>query len=157
MYKSHLAVAAGGYFVAYDYISTEMSPFSVIFIIGMVLTLIGASLPDIDHPSSFIGRKLSFISKPISIFFGHRGITHSFVPPALSILFAGVNNEPYLWLVFGYLMHLVGDFLTDSGIPLLWPLSTKRFKFILVTKTNSIGEPILVIMFLVACFTWIYI
>ena len=34
-------------------------------------------LPDIDHPKSFLGQRLSWISKPIARAFGHRGFTHS--------------------------------------------------------------------------------
>ncbi len=34
-------------------------------------------LPDIDHPKSFLGQRLSWISKPVARAFGHRGFTHS--------------------------------------------------------------------------------
>ncbi len=34
-------------------------------------------LPDIDHPKSFLGQRLKWISKPIARAFGHRGFTHS--------------------------------------------------------------------------------
>ena len=34
-------------------------------------------LPDIDHPKSFLGQRLKWISKPVARAFGHRGFTHS--------------------------------------------------------------------------------
>ncbi|VEB43121.1 Inner membrane protein ydjM [Chromobacterium violaceum] len=39
--------------------------------------LAGSLLPDIDHPKSWLGRRIPFLSRPISYLFGHRGITHS--------------------------------------------------------------------------------
>lgn len=39
--------------------------------------LIGSLLPDIDHPRSWIGRRILFISLPLSALVGHRGVTHS--------------------------------------------------------------------------------
>ncbi|MDN3384449.1 metal-dependent hydrolase [Pseudoalteromonas sp. APC 3358] len=158
MFKSHLAIAAGGYLVALDYLSDKFDQMNAQLILGGALTLIGASLNDLDHPGSFIGKRLKFISMPISFVFGHRGITHSIIPLVLILLVYG-QSAPYwlLWLCFGYAMHLVGDYLTDSGIPLCYPITNKRFKFLLVTKTNTIGEPILVTVFLVACFLWVFL
>ncbi len=158
MFKSHLAIAAGGYLVALDFLSDKFEQINSQLILGGALTLIGASLPDLDHPGSFIGQRFRFISKPISFVFGHRGLTHSIIPLAV-ILFVYGQSAPYwlLWLCFGYAMHLVGDYLTDSGIPLCYPITKKRFKFLLVTKTNTIGEPILVTVFLVACFLWVFL
>ena len=60
----------------------------------------------------------------------HRGPTHS-------IFFALFLFSPFLILstrktmpYFGvFLSHLFGDFITDGGIQLLWPLSTKMWKY----------------------------
>jgi membrane-bound metal-dependent hydrolase YbcI (DUF457 family) len=41
-------------------------------------------LPDIDHPKSFLGQRLKWISKPIARAFGHRGFTHSLQAHSLS-------------------------------------------------------------------------
>ncbi len=47
-----------------------------------------------------------------------------------------------LWFIFfGYVVHLLGDFLTKEGIPLFWPI---KHKFGLkLFRTNSIIESIL--------------
>lgn len=158
MFKSHLAVAAGGYFVALNYLSDNFENLTTSLMLGGLFTLLGATLPDIDHKNSFIGKRLRFISGPISFLFGHRGLTHSLVPVVATLIYYG-QSAPYwiVWLGFGYIMHLIGDYLTDSGIPVLWPLSNKRFKFLLVTKTNTMGEPILVMIFLVTCLLWIFL
>lgn len=158
MFKSHLVIAAGGYLVALCSLSNDFEHITAPMLVGGLLTLLGAILPDIDHPGSFIGLKFKFISVPISLFFGHRSITHSLVPLALALTFFGQHAPSWMiWLIFGCVMHLIGDFISDEGIPLLYPITNKRFKFILVTKTNTVGEPILVFAFLVACVLWVFL
>ncbi|MDC9616110.1 metal-dependent hydrolase [Xenorhabdus khoisanae] len=92
--------------------------------------LLASLLPDIDHPSSTLGRLFRFISIPIARLCGHRGFTHS-----LLALIAGITlfqtEIPPDWpiptdfihaMVVGYISHLIADMLTPAGIPLLWPL-----------------------------------
>ncbi|WP_340616343.1 metal-dependent hydrolase [Xenorhabdus entomophaga] len=92
--------------------------------------LLASLLPDIDHPSSTLGRLFRFISIPIARLCGHRGFTHSLVA-----LIAGITlfqtEIPSDWpiptdfvhaMVVGYISHLIADMLTPAGIPLLWPL-----------------------------------
>ncbi|ARJ64976.1 hypothetical protein WV31_04490 [Magnetospirillum sp. ME-1] len=94
---------------------------------GAAAAALGALLPDIDHPSSWIGRRLWPVSKPLSMVLGHRGLTHSLlaVIGGLAVL---MLMEPARGLVrlaeplaLGYLSHLAADALTPSGVPLLWP------------------------------------
>ena len=83
----------------------------------------GALLPDIDHPQSAVGRKLSPISIPLSALVGHRGVTHSLFAVGIAAI------TLYFWggvslvapVIVGYLSHLLADSLTLSGVPLLWP------------------------------------
>lgn len=85
----------------------------------------GSLLPDIDHPQSFVGRRLWLISRPLSRIIGHRGLTHSLLALAGGtwLLLKGLHLNVYMVqaLALGYLSHLAGDWLTPSGIPLLWP------------------------------------
>ncbi len=112
----------------------------------------GSLLPDIDHPSSKLGRAVPFLSYPLAALFGHRGITHSLL--AISAL-VGVLiwlGATHLWaaaLIVGYLSHLVGDFFTPSGVPLLWPMKA-RFRAPLTFKTNSFLEPVTVVAVMAA-------
>lgn len=55
-------------------------------------------LPDIDHPKSFLGQRLSWISKPVARAFGHRGFTHSLLAVfgALTLFYLKVPDS---WIV----------------------------------------------------------
>ncbi len=95
-------------------------------IIGGIITCL---LPDIDHPKSFLGQRLKWISRPIAKLFGHRGITHSlFAIIVCSILLCSewllqtsIPVEFFHAMIVGYISHVLGDMLTPAGIPLLWP------------------------------------
>ena len=95
------------------------------------VALAGAAglLPDLDHPKSTFGRIVPYISIPIAKVFGHRGFTHSILMVAVIIWLLLTYREqqkiPILPLVIGYLSHIVGDLLTPSGVPLLWPVRKK--------------------------------
>lgn len=95
--------------------------------IPIAIAAIGSLLPDMDHPQSAFGRVVPFISIPISLIFGHRGITHSLIAVvALSIALWHYNQAWFVApAVVGYLSHLAGDMLTNSGVPLFWPKKAK--------------------------------
>lgn len=108
----------------------------------MLIAGFSSLLPDIDHPQSRFGRMIPFISYPISAIFGHRGVTHSLFM-AIMLLVGLLIYGKTLWMlppvVVGYLSHLVGDVLTNSGAPLLWPQKGKVS--IPVFNTGSFVEP----------------
>lgn len=95
----------------------------------ILAAMAGSLLPDIDHPRSFVGKRLRIISVPLAATVGHRGVTHS----ALAVAAATVAmflwwGEAWSWLAalaIGYLSHLLGDWLTPSGIPFFWPSRRK--------------------------------
>lgn len=94
----------------------------------LALVSIGSLLPDIDHPKSKFGRLVPFLSYPISGIFGHRGITHSLfavAAAAAALYLYGLKTWFVAPLAVGYISHLVGDVLTNSGAPLLWPRKDK--------------------------------
>lgn len=87
-------------------------------------------LPDIDHPKSFLGQRLKWVSKPIARAFGHRGFTHSLLA-VFALLATFYLKVPDTWIipadalqgmVLGYLSHIVADMLTPAGVPLLYVL-----------------------------------
>ncbi|MBL0497003.1 metal-dependent hydrolase [Aeromonas caviae] len=98
------------------------------------MALASALLPDLDHPGSLLGRQLPWISGPLSRLFGHRGFTHSLLAVGMGVWGLAQVEAPWLLsgavkdaLIVGYLSHLLGDWLTPMGIPLLWPWR-RRFR-----------------------------
>ena len=109
------------------------------------LATIGALLPDIDHPSSWVGRRLRLISRPLAATIGHRGVTHSAVAVLVCIAvlrWQGFHRATIDPLVVGYLSHLAADLLTTSGVRLAWP--SPRRQAIPLCRTGSLGESIIV-------------
>jgi inner membrane protein len=111
----------------------------------------GALLPDIDNARSTMGRKFGVISKEIQHVAGHRTIFHSLLGLAIgSLLAIGLEQLVFYLLsqqgltlpahivsgshlvfygiLFGCIMHIAADGLTQGGVPLLWP-KRKRYGF----------------------------
>ena len=144
MFRTHLAFS---FLIALFCLKIFSIQYPILFV--MLVTLLG-SLPDIDTTKSKIGRKLWFISIPISFVFKHRGFFHS-VFPAL-ILFFVLRAFGWYFLAFtvliAYLGHLVGDALTVEGVNFLHPLSTFRIQGFL--RTGSMFELVILGVILAA-------
>jgi inner membrane protein len=138
MFRNHLIVTTAVAIAAVKYIDFSMPVWAVI---GCVF--FGSLLPDLDHPGSTIGRRVLFISLPLSGLFGHRQITHS-IWPFVGVLWLFNLEMPesciIVALLIGYSSHLLGDMLSDSGVPLLWPFPI-RFGISLCT-TGGVLEHI---------------
>jgi inner membrane protein len=109
------------------------------------LVALGALLPDIDHPTSWVGRRARIISRPLAATVGHRGVTHSFVAVLACVLilrWEGLNRRVIDPLVVGYLSHLAADLLTTSGLRLAWPLPKRQA--IGLCRTGSFAETVIV-------------
>lgn len=118
--------------------------------------IIGSLAPDLDGGGSvaYIGNFLprhitpkpliallngigKTISDVIRSVFGHRKALH-WPSWGLFIMAAGylttgywlLTSELLLWFGAGYILHILGDSLTKSGVPLLGPLSTQDISFI---------------------------
>ncbi len=112
---------------------------------------LGALLPDIDNAHSTLGQKLGWVSKTIQHVAGHRTLFHSLLGLALGSLLAlgleqlvadvlairglaipaqFVRGEHLVFLsvLFGCIMHIAADALTEGGVPLFWPYP-KRYGF----------------------------
>src|ERR1700729_520560 len=92
--------------------------------LALGLTPLGALLPDIDHPSSWVGRRVPVISRPLAAMIGHRGITHSALAVLVCLIvlrLQGVSRAVIAPPVIGYLSHLGADLLTSRGLRLAWP------------------------------------
>jgi len=109
--------------------------------------VIGALLPDIDHPGSRISRRLPIVGLPFQLLCGHRGFTHSLVGLVGLLLTLATLRAP-VWLamagLFGYASHIVADMMTVNGVQLLWPIRW-RLQFLpqrIAIRTGSNFEPL---------------
>jgi len=106
----------------------------------ILFAILGAIIPDIDHPKSIIGRIFYPISAPIERRYGHRTITHSLIGWAIStVMFAviigiisfipliaevGWGDLPIRWIAafsISYFSHLILDMLNRRGSQMFWP------------------------------------
>lgn len=102
---------------------------TTLFIIG---GLVGGILPDIDNPTSYIGK----LSVPVSTMIGsvgkltgktgsnHRGILHDATFYLIGLIISYLYFPPILGVLIGCLSHLFLDAFNPSGIPFLF--GTKR-------------------------------
>jgi inner membrane protein len=109
----------------------------------ILIAILGAIMPDIDHPSSVIGRTFPFISTPLERRYGHRTITHSFIGWAVAslgfafivlfvLLILGFVRDPGIgirslaprWIAafsISYFSHLILDMFNKTGVQMFWP------------------------------------
>ena len=112
---------------------------------ALALTTIGALLPDIDHPASWVGRHLRVISRPLAALIGHRGVTNSVLAVLACLVllcWQGFSRGVIDPLVIGYLSHLAADLLTSSGLRLAWPMRQRQA--IPLCRTGSLTESVVV-------------
>jgi len=116
----------------------------------ILVAILGAIIPDIDHPRSVIGRTFPFISIPLERRYGHRTITHSFIGwffssivfsvavVFISIIYAIIMksvdplrypltlSNPLIarWIAafsISYFSHLILDMFNPRGSQMFWP------------------------------------
>lgn len=94
---------------------------------------LGSLLPDIDLPTSAVGRPLFPISRALNEQIGHRTLTHSVIGILLlvMILLPLFLLAPLIFwaLVVGYLSHLLIDTENKAGIELLYPAKLRAWFF----------------------------
>lgn len=144
MAGSHIALGAAAWFAAAPRLGLPaLDP----ALLG--LAVFGALLPDIDHPKSWVGKRVRPVSNLFGAVFGHRGVTHSLlavVGCAVLLLRQDVPLAIIAPLVVGYLSHLAADLLTPAGLRLAWPL---RGTYALpLCRTGSPFEPLVVALML---------
>ena len=113
-------------------------------ILFMALAMFGSILPDVDNPTSKIGR---FV-KPVGYFFKHRGIVHSlFTMAFLSLILSLFTNHFYAFSL-GFTAHLVVDSLTPMGIGFFYPFTSFRIRGFM--RTGSIFDHVIFAAILVS-------
>jgi inner membrane protein len=117
---SHVALGAAAWLIAAPHF--DQPPLDPA---GLALAVLGGLLPDIDHPKSWVGRRVRPVSTIIAAVFGHRGVTHSLlavVGCGMLVQHAALPQRVTAPLMIGYLSHLAADLLTPGGLRLAWPL-----------------------------------
>lgn len=93
----------------------------------------GSLLPDIDLPTSMVGRPLFPIARILNEQLGHRTLTHSIVGILLLvlILLPLLLLAPLIFwaLLIGYFSHLLIDTENKAGIELLYPSQLRAWFF----------------------------
>jgi inner membrane protein len=93
--------------------------------LGWVLAGAASVLPDVDLPTSTLGRWLFWLSSWLEKQFGHRTVTHSAMGMALAALLASplwLVRPLYFWCALGgYWSHVWLDMLNVRGVDLFWP------------------------------------
>ena len=140
MAGSHVALGAAAWLVVAPRLGLPaMEPIQLVLAIG------GALLPDIDHPQSWVGRRVRPLSNFIAATLGHRGATHSLlavVGCAWLLLHDGYSRAIVAPILVGYLSHLAGDLFTPRGLRLAWPL--KGTWALPLCRSGSPFEPLVV-------------
>lgn len=136
MVRHHVPFAAGCWLLAAPVLG--LTP--ALLVVGLPVAMLAGTLPDVDHPDSWIGHRLPGVSHLTRLVLGHRGGTHSLLAAALllwgalrlwahgpargtpSLTASGLGHALALALVVGYLSHLVADACNTTGVPVFWPL-----------------------------------
>ena len=144
MAGSHVVVGAAAWMLVAPHIGLP-----AIEPVALALAAAGALLPDIDHPRSWVGRRLPIVSRPLARMVSHRGFTHSLLAVALCILLLrarGWHRGAASPLVVGYLSHLAADLVTPAGLRLAWPLAARQA--LPLCRTGGFAEPLIVALLL---------
>jgi inner membrane protein len=146
MAGAHVALGAAAWLAAAPRLGLPaMDP------VSLGLAVAGSLLPDIDHPHSWVGRRVWPLSTIIAAVLGHRGATHSLlavVGCGWLLFHDGTPRALVAPVLVGYLSHLVGDLLTPRGLRLAWPL--KGTWALPLCRTGSPFEPVVVTALLLA-------
>ena len=88
-----------------------------------LVAVLAATIPDLDHRQSLVGRLFPFISYPLEYYFGHRSLTHSLLLQALAGIMAwyALPRGFFLALLAGWVSHSWADMMTPSGVAWFWP------------------------------------
>ena len=135
--SSHLAGAAVFYLV---YCALTEDPVSVE---GLAAAAAGSLLPDIDTPTSSVGRPFFPLARWINEKLGHRTATHGLLGALLfGLAVAGLealarasgplapDGSPLaVCLTLGYLSHVLIDTLNKTGVELFWPRACAASSF----------------------------
>src|SRR5712691_8832518 len=88
----------------------------------------GSLLPDIDNARSTLGHKLGWLLGSLIALGLEQLVAYLLYQQGFTIPARFVNGTHLVFyaVLFGCIMHIVADAMTEGGVPLLWP-NHKRF------------------------------
>jgi inner membrane protein len=141
MAGSHVVLGVAAWMIAAPHLGfSPYAPVSVAVAAGAAL------IPDVDHPKSWIGRRMRPLSSELAKLLGHRGATHSLLAIFGCVWLLASHGMPRGILApmsVGYLSHLAADMLTPGGLRLAWPL--RGTWSLPLCRTGSWAEPVIVV------------
>lgn len=146
---SFIGKIVGSIFYVYYVGSTFMKSPNKAYIILAITAVLFLSLWMLSKVGP-INELLHFATK-------HRGIMHTLIPPIGIWLVMKYTNPVQAimllmkGLVLGYLVHLLGDLMTISGCPLLWPIFSKSIRLLKIDSSSPSGERLLWFVCILIC------
>jgi inner membrane protein len=135
--------------------------------IYIFLIILGSIIPDIDEPSSIIGRRVLKTSTLINTIFGHRTITHNLTLVsliAMYIYYININNSGYIFaFLFGIALHILQDSMTYQGVRNgIFPFQRLGYHFVLLPRiyrfaVGGLSEKVIFYTSLLVIFSALYI
>ncbi|MEK8021679.1 MAG: metal-dependent hydrolase [Candidatus Parabeggiatoa sp.] len=130
--------------------------------IGAFVAMLASFIPDFDTRVSIPGRLIPNVSEWIHQHFGHRSITHAFIPQAIVwfilyvlVTYSYLSIDIVIAIAAGWFSHSCADMLTKTGVFFWYP--SRRYRCVAWKNPNfrcevmSIGEWWWgVVMFLIA-------
>lgn len=120
------------------------------FVVGATMCWL-SMLPDVDHRLPFVPHRgpthTLLFAVAVGVAFAGVGVAAGpaiteFVPPP----FATVPTSGFSVGFVGFVAvaaHLLGDVLTPAGVPLLWPLSARRYSLSVARANNVVANYLL--------------
>ena len=143
MFKTHLAF---GILASLFFVKSFSFKYPILF---FVIVCLSAILPDIDIPTSKVGKKTKPFSTIFNLIFGHRKLFHSLLFALFIFVFLITAFENWIGAAFllGYSVHIIIDSLTRMGVQPFYPISSFRIRGIL--RTNGTMDYLLFFLIIV--------
>jgi len=124
---SHISFSQTFYLASCIFWSSPATP------MGAFIAALACFIPDFDTSASLPGRLLPHVSEWIHAQFGHRSVTHAFLPQFLLwIIFYFLVSSNHLSMdiaiaiAAGWFSHSAADMLTKTGVFFWWP--SRRYR-----------------------------
>lgn len=142
--KTHVACSATAVAVlalahpdGYRFAGVDVLPW-----VGVLSSVVGALLPDIDIPQSRLGQKFKFLSKNLK----HRGITHTLLVPLILAVGVTCMGTRKASIIASLMVGILIGMLYDERVNLKRGNIIEKIKNLLVNKKGLTATIVMVIL-----------